>query len=174
MRQYRPGIGTRRAATTASLGLLLLCSAVAIAQDQPDDGTHFVRVLSGQEHWVDYKGDGAKFGVKEAFILGDPNKPGPYVIRIKFPPGVVSSPHAHPELRVGTVIRGTWWTGTGEKFDPESMVPVPAGGMMVHPPGKVHYDGALTEETVVQMMGVGPSKKIVVDASKPGFTRVKK
>jgi quercetin dioxygenase-like cupin family protein len=136
------------------------------------DGTQFVRILPGQEHWVDYKGDGAQFGIKEAFIYGDPSKPGLYVIRLKFPPGVMSSPHSHPENRIGTVIKGTWWTGTGAKFDPASATPVPVGGIMVHPAGGVHYDGARNEETIVQMMGVGPSGKKTVDPSQPGFIKV--
>jgi quercetin dioxygenase-like cupin family protein len=166
----RPG---HRAAVIGGFSLLLLCSAASVAQDLPtEDGSRFFRVMPGQEKWVDYKGDGAKFGVKEAFILGDPAKPGLYVIRIKFPPGVMSSPHSHPEMRVGMVLKGTWWTGTGEKFDPNSTTPVPAGGMMVHPAGKVHYDGARNEEAIVQMMGVGPSGKTTVDPSQPGFIRV--
>ena len=168
------GKGGRRAAAATGLGLTLLCAA-AIAQDQPaEDGSRFFRVMPGEEHWVDYRGDGAQFGIKEAFILGDPNKPGPYVIRIKFPPGVMSSPHSHPEMRIGTVIKGTWWTGTGEKFDPKTATPVPAGGMMVHPAGKVHYDGARNEEVVVQMSGIGPSGKTTVDPNQPGFIRVPK
>lgn len=136
------------------------------------DGTQFVRIMSGQENWVDYKGDGAKFGIKEAFIYGDPSKPGLYIIRLKFPPGVMSSPHSHPENRIGTVIKGTWWTGTGAKFDPASTTPIPVGGIMVHPAGGIHYDGARNEETIVQMMGVGPSGKKTVDPSQPGFIKV--
>ena len=156
----------------AGLGLTALCGAT-LAQDQPaEDGSRFFRVMPGQEHWVAYPGDGAQFGVKEAFILGDPTKPGLYVIRIKFPAGVMSRPHAHPETRIGTVISGTWWTGTGENFDPKSATPIPAGGMMVHPAGKVHFDGARNEEAVVQMIGIGPTKKMVVDPSAPGFARV--
>jgi hypothetical protein len=84
----------------------------------------------------------------------------------------MSSPHSHPESRIGTVIKGTWWTGTGAKFDPASTTPVPVGGIMVHPAGGVHYDGARNEETIVQMMGVGPSGKKTVDPSQPGFIKV--
>jgi quercetin dioxygenase-like cupin family protein len=145
----------------------------AWAQDVGTDGTEFFRVLPGQEKWVDYKGDGAQFGIKEAFIFGDPTKPGLYVIRLKFPPGVMSSPHAHPETRIGTVIKGTWWTGIGDKFDPASTIGIPVGGIMVHPAGKMHYDGAKGEEAIVQMMGIGPTGKKTADSSLPGFMRIK-
>lgn len=156
-------------ATGAFMALLV---SMSWAQQAGTDGTEFFRVLPGQENWVDYKGDGAQFGIKEAFIFGDPTKPGLYVIRLKFPPGVMSSPHAHPETRIGTVIKGTWWTGIGDKFDPASTVGIPVGGIMVHPAGKMHYDGAKGEETVVQMMGIGPTGKKTADPSQPGFIRV--
>jgi hypothetical protein len=39
--------------------------------------------------------------------------------------------------------------GTGEKFDPDSTVPAPAGSYVIHHGGKVHYDGAKNEEMVI-------------------------
>lgn len=146
--------------------------AVAMAQNQAGtDGTEFLRITPDTVKWVDYPGDGAQFGIKEAFIYGDPTKPGLYVIRLKFPPGVMSRPHSHPETRIGTVIKGTWWTGTGEKFNPASTTAVPTGGIMVHPAGKVHYDGARNEETIVQMMGIGPTGKKTAVPGDPGFSK---
>ncbi len=166
----------RLTSTLKTLSLVALCAAMApaLAQDVGTDGTSFVRVMPGQEQWVDYKGDGAAFGIKQAFIYGDPSKPGLYIIRIKFPPGVMSSPHAHPETRIGTVIKGTWWTGTGDKLDLAAATAIPVGGMMVHPAGKAHYDGARNEEVIVQMMGIGPAGKKTVDPKQAGFTRVEK
>ncbi len=46
--------------------------------------------------------------------------------------------------------------GTGEKFDPESTVPAPAGSYVIHYAGKVHYD-AKGEETIIQVWGMGPA-----------------
>jgi quercetin dioxygenase-like cupin family protein len=135
------------------------------------DGREFVRFTPDTINWIDYPGDGAKFGIKQAYIYGDPSKPGLYIIRLIFPPGVMSRPHAHPETRIATVIKGTWWTGTGDKFDAASTVAVPTGGMMIHPAGKVHYDGARNEETIVQMMGIGPSGKSMAVTGDPGFSK---
>ena len=148
------------------------CMAVAVAQSQAgSDGREFLRITPDTVKWVDYPGDGAQFGIKEAFIYGDPTKAGLYVIRLKFPPGVMSRPHSHPETRIATVIKGTWWTGTGDKFDPASTTAVPTGGMMIHPAGKVHYDGARNEETIVQMMGIGPTGKTTAVPGDPGFSK---
>jgi quercetin dioxygenase-like cupin family protein len=145
---------------------------VARAQGQAGaTGAEFLRITPDTVNWVDYPGDGAQFGIKEAFIYGDPTKSGLYVIRLKFPPHVMSRPHSHPESRIGTVIKGTWFTGTGAKFDPAATTPVPTGGIMIHPAGKVHYDGAKDEETIVQMMGIGPTGKTTAVPGDPGFSK---
>jgi quercetin dioxygenase-like cupin family protein len=94
---------------------------------------------------------------ESAVLFGDPSKPGPYVVRLKWLPGNMSRPHFHPNDRFFVVISGTWWMGTGETFDPESTVPVPAGSYVIHYAGKVHYDGAKNEETVIQVWGMGPA-----------------
>ena len=84
---------------------------------------------------------------EQAVLFGDPSRPGPYVARIKWLPGNMSRPHVHPNDRFFVVVSGTWWMDTGETFDPESTVPAPAGG----------YDGAKTEETVIQVGGMRPA-----------------
>jgi hypothetical protein len=94
---------------------------------------------------------------ESAVLFGDPSKPGPYVVRLKWLPGNMSRPHFHPNDRFFVVISGTWWMGTGERFDPESTVPAPAGSYVIHYGGKVHYDGAKNEETVIQVWGMGPA-----------------
>ena len=94
---------------------------------------------------------------EQAVLFGDPSKPGPYVARIKWLPGNMSRPHFHPNDRFFVVISGTWWMGTGETFDPASTVPAPAGSYVIHYGGKIHYDGAKDEETIIQVWGMGPA-----------------
>ena len=96
-------------------------------------------------------------GAQQAVLQGDPSKPGLYVVLIKWTPHHMSRPHFHPNDRFFVVISGTWWMGTGEKFDPENTVPVPAGSYVIHYAGKVHYDGAKNEETIIQVWGMGPA-----------------
>src|SRR2546430_9500915 len=81
-------------------------------------------------------------GVKSAVLYGDPTKPGPYVVRVKWLPGNMSRPHSHPNDRFIVVLSGTWWAGTGEKFDPENTIPMPAGTFVTHFGGEIYYDGA--------------------------------
>ena len=94
---------------------------------------------------------------ESAVLFGDPGKPGPYVVRLKWLPGNMSRPHFHPNDRFFVVISGTWWMGTGTTFEPNATVPAPAGSYVIHYAGKVHYDGAKDEETVIQISGMGPA-----------------
>ena len=94
---------------------------------------------------------------ESAVLFGDPSKPGPYVMRVRWFPGNMSRPHFHPNDRFFAVIAGTWWMGTGEKFDPAGTVPAPAGSYVIHYAGKTHFDGAKDEETVIQVWGMGPA-----------------
>jgi hypothetical protein len=93
---------------------------------------------------------------EQAVLFGDPSKPGPYVIRIKWLPGNFSRPHFHNSDRFFVVISGTWWVGTGDKFDPDNTVPAPAGSYVIHKAGGVHYDGAKDGEAIIQVTGIGP------------------
>ncbi len=74
------------------------------------DANGFIRIQPEDIEWKDAPGYN---GVKMAVIAGDPSKPGVYVVRVKFPPGLMSRPHFHPDDRYAIVIKGTWWTGTG-------------------------------------------------------------
>jgi quercetin dioxygenase-like cupin family protein len=94
---------------------------------------------------------------EQAVLFGDPTKPDPYVVRIKWLPGNMSRPHFHPNDRFFAVLSGTWWVGTGETFDPGATVLVPAGSYVIHYGGKVHYDGAKGEEAIIQVWGMGPA-----------------
>ena len=163
------GLGLCALGLMAATGVFI--GDVAAQVSTAADGKAFVRMTPDTIKWVPYPGDGAELGIKQAYIYGDSSKPGLYIIRITFPPGVMSRPHSHPEARIGTVIKGTWYTGTGDKFEPASATAIPTGGVMVHPAGQVHYDGARGEETVVQLMGVGPTGKTMANAKDPGFSK---
>ena len=99
----------------------------------------------------------AGFGTEvQVTVFGDPTKAGLYAIRRKFKPGEMSRPHYHDKDRLVTVIKGTWYTGEGDVFDPAKSTAVKTGGFMFHPAGFHHWDGAKDEEVIVQIIGVGP------------------
>ena len=99
-----------------------------------------------------------KEGVAQtATLVGDPTKPGLYIQLVKWFPHNMSHPHFHPNDRYITVLSGTWWVGTGTKFDPDATVPMPPGSYVVDIAKGVHYDGAKDETAVIEIVGEGPA-----------------
>ncbi|MET0677289.1 MAG: cupin domain-containing protein [Bradyrhizobium sp.] len=96
-------------------------------------------------------------GAQSAVVLGDPTKPGFYMVYNKWTKGNhFSRPHFHPNDRFIVVLQGTWWVGTGPKFDPANTVAMPAGSFVTHFAKQVHWDGAKDEDAVLLIMGEGP------------------
>jgi hypothetical protein len=111
--------------------------------------------LPSQIHWI-----GDAMGAKTAVLLGDPSKPGLYIVLVKWTPHHMSHPHWHPNDRFITVLSGTWWVGTGTTFDPNRTVPMPVGSFVTHYAKHVHYDGAKDQEAVLEIVGEGPATAI--------------
>jgi len=103
-------------------------------------------------------------GAKTAVLQGDPSKPGLYIMLVKWTPHHMSHPHWHPNDRFITVISGTWWVGTGAKFDPDKTVPIPAGSFVTHFGKQIHYDGAKDSEAVLEIVGDGPATATPAEA----------
>ncbi|HEY0435732.1 MAG TPA: cupin domain-containing protein [Phenylobacterium sp.] len=104
---------------------------------------------------IAWQGDPVK-GPLTYTLWGDPTKPGPYAILVKWPPHQMSRPHTHPNARYVHVISGTWWVGTGQTFAPETTTPIPAGSVVTHFARQWHYDGAKDEAAVLEIVGEGP------------------
>lgn len=91
-----------------------------------------------------------------ARLVGDPARPGPYIVRFLGHPGYSIALHRHPdEDEHLTVISGEvhWSEGEAGSGAPEHVLP--AGGFLVFPAGTPHRLW-VTEETVLQMSGIGP------------------
>jgi len=97
--------------------------------------------------------------------VGDPNLPGPYTLRLKFPKGLKIAPHSHPDSREVTILSGLYATGYGEKFDPAKLKMLPAGSYYTEPANVPHYI-EIEEDTVLQISGMGQSRRQPVDAAK--------
>jgi hypothetical protein len=160
---FQPEVRMKNYIVASSLIVAVLggSARVGIAADDPA----FIRITPGQLRWQEVPGG---HGVQQAVLFGNPDKPGTYVVRVKFPPYVVDNPHWHPNARFVTVIEGTWYTGIGDTFDFAKAVPLKPGSFMLHPAKAAHWDGSGGSETViVQIMGEGPATTTQVDPSKP-------
>jgi quercetin dioxygenase-like cupin family protein len=159
--------------TVLILAGCLICGTVpgAASDQSAADAAGFVRLTPEQIRWQAVPGSP---GVQMATIAGDPAGHGMYVQRVRFPPHVMDRPHWHPGDRYITVLKGTWYTGTGATFDPARAVPLKPGSFMFHPARGVHWDGSNSdEEVVVQIFGLGPVDTIAADPSKPFWVQVR-
>jgi quercetin dioxygenase-like cupin family protein len=91
-----------------------------------------------------------------AVVVGEPTKPGPYVVRVKVPADVKLMPHRHPEDRVYTVISGIFYIGLGDEFDAEKLRAYPPGSVIVLPGNTSHFHWAKSGEYVTQVTAIGP------------------
>ena len=110
-------------------------------------------------------------GAQIAVLAGDPGKPGPFVLRVKFPPGSVVAPHRHATAENLTVLSGDLYHGMGEKLDKAHGDRMEPGGFVFLPAMMPHSVWTAATESVVQVTGTGPFGLIYVnpedDPSKP-------
>ena len=143
----------RKAAFGVAL-VALIASAPRSVAGAPDLDPKAISIqLPAQIKWV----KAANGGSEQAVVVGDPSKPGLYVVLQKWLPHNNSRPHSHPNDRYITVLKGTWWVNTGPNYDPDGMKPVPAGSFVTHYGKEIHYDGAKDEDCVLQIVGMGPA-----------------
>ena len=157
---------TRILASRILIAAVFGAAVSGVAKDVPD----FIRISAADVQWQDIP-DG--HGARMATLAGNPDKPGMYVVRVKFPPHLMDRPHWHPNARYVTVLEGTWYTGTGDTFDLARAIPLKPGSFMMHPAKAVHWDGSASAETViVQIIGEGPGDSTPVDATKSFWIEV--
>ncbi len=109
-----------------------------------------------------------------AKLYADFDKPGPYLVVIRWNPGWFSAPHSYATDRIQVVLSGTWWVNSGADFDPKSAVPV-AGGFVKRVARTFHYDGVpsgIKGPVVVAVFGIGPVDIELVDPHLPSWRRV--
>jgi len=120
-----------------------------------------VAVTPSELKWQS-QGGLAMAGMEQVNLVGDPSKPGPYTLRLKFPAGYKLAPHTHPDYREVTILSGTWYTGYGEKFDEASLKALPAGSFYTEPANLAHFV-EVRDPVVIQVMGTGPSGRAFVN-----------
>jgi hypothetical protein len=127
-------------------------------------------MLPDQYQWKPGLPDEPAQSVETVPVFGATDKPGLYVVLIKWHPGFMSAPHTYVTDRLCFVISGTWWVNSGENFEPENTVPVPAGGFVRRVAHTPHYDGVRKggkEPAVIGIFGQAPIEFKLVDPTKP-------
>ena len=135
--------------------LVAFLVAMALSADAyQDEPPGFAQVLPSAIKWIPSP---VVPGTYRTVLLGNPDEPGPFVMRVKAPPGTRIMPHTHPEERVYTVLAGVWKLGFGAKFDGGKLKAFPAGSVYRLPANVTHFQATGQSETIVQINAVGPS-----------------
>ena len=92
-------------------------------------------------------------GRQRAQLFGDSSKGGGWVDRVKIPGGKRVLAHTHPQDELVTVIEGTWYLGTGERFDSAKLKGYPAGSFIVIPAGLPHFVASKEGNVILQLSG---------------------
>lgn len=109
-------------------------------------------------------------GASFAVVSGDPGKAGLFVIRLKLPAGYRIAPHWHPTDEHVTVLSGTFGVGMGDRAD-GPLERLTAGGYALMPATMHHYAVALSDDTIVQVHGLGPLAITYVNPADDPSTR---
>jgi len=141
----------------SKLGLALLAGSglLSAAATTQTAAPGVVAMTPSGMKWV-AQGGLALPGLEQVNLVGDPVKPGPYTLRLRFPKGFKVAPHTHPDSREVTILSGTFATGYGEKFNAADLKILPAGSFYTEPANVPHYI-EIMEDTVLQITGMGPS-----------------
>ena len=162
--------------TATRRGLLLAPFLAALPAALLTDPAHAIDpaqtqvTLPDQYQWKPALPGAPAQSVETVAVFGATDKPGPYVVLIKWHPGYMSAPHTYVTDRLCFVISGTWWVNSGETFEPEATVPVPAGGFVRRVAHTPHYDGVKKdgkEPAVIGIFGQAPIEFKLTDPSKP-------
>jgi quercetin dioxygenase-like cupin family protein len=94
-------------------------------------------------------------GAQIAVLAGDPSKPAPYTVRLKFPANYRVPAHSHPSDENVTVVSGDLFIGMGNKLDTKSATALGQGGYALMPANHNHF-AFTTSETTILLYGIGP------------------
>lgn len=146
-----------------TLGVSLGLAALPIAHgDAERDMTVLMEsnyVATNPETLTWERNKSTPWGMRIVMLYGDPKMPGPFIFRAKMPSGYKLPPHTHPDERIVTVLKGTYWSGVGERYDPMKMKEFQAGAFYITKAKVPHYAWARTE-VIIQEMGTGPNAGI--------------
>jgi quercetin dioxygenase-like cupin family protein len=130
------------------------CTAggTSVSAQSQDTNTSVVRLPK------DFIYKGLSGAPQHVTLFGDSSKPGLYVDRIKFAPGMKVMPHWHPDsVRTVLVLSGTFYFAVGEQWDESQLKVYPAGTLYSEPARTPHYTWAKDGEVILQVTAIGPT-----------------
>lgn len=149
----KSSLGT--AALAATFSLLAAASSVAAEPEK-----HVVKG-SCDIQWQDPQTQTDT--IQTIVLAGDPDRAGPYAVRLRIPPHFKVAPHFHTdEARFVTVLSGTLYYGLGDRFKVRRLRPLKPGTFFTEPAGLRHFAMTTCEEVILQLDAIGPAGTVVL------------
>lgn len=97
-------------------------------------------------------------GAEIAVLAGDPTKPVPYTVRLRFPAHYAIPSHSHPTDEHVVVTSGTLTLGMGDTLTTGAATnkTLTAGGFALAPAGMNHFAYTGGQATTIVLYGQGP------------------
>ena len=97
-------------------------------------------------------------GAQIAVLAGDPGKPAPYTVRLKFPANYSIPAHSHPTDEHVVIVRGALTFGMGDKLmkTASGNKTLGVGGFALMPANMNHFAFTTAAETEIVLYGQGP------------------
>ena len=102
-------------------------------------------------------------GIQTTVVAGQPGQPGLYTILLRVPAHTEIAAHTHPDDRIATVLKGTWYFGYGTRVDTGALKTLPTGSIYKEPPGVAHFARTGDSDVVVEITGFGPTGTQYID-----------
>lgn len=138
----------------SSLAMAASLSTVAVA----DPSAHKQMITVSDAAAVQWKPAPAALpkGIEISVIMGDPDKPGPFALRLRIPPATVIAPHTHATDETVTLLDGALVHDMGETRVESRGEPFRKGGFLYLPADMPHSLWTSGEVAVIQVNGTGP------------------
>ena len=138
----------------AAMAAIVLVSMELASQSLGQDGIVAIKTFP-----QDIQFKGLAGAAQIAVLFGDPNKPGLYVMRVRYPKGLKVKPHSHPDgSRTTVVLSGTLYYAFGDRWDESKLEPLRAGTFFTEPANAPHYVWAKDDDVIIQLTSIGPTR----------------
>jgi quercetin dioxygenase-like cupin family protein len=134
---------------------LALLSGALMASSAWAEEAALITATPAKLEWVAAPSVGP--GAMIAVIEGDLKAAEPFTYRLKLPANSNIGVHTHPLIERVTVISGSFYFATGDKFDPAQAKTYQPGDTLIIPAGIPMYAYTKDQEAILQLHGMGPT-----------------
>jgi quercetin dioxygenase-like cupin family protein len=141
---------------TFSLAAVAVAASILVAHAASSDHGDMVTVAGAAA--VQWKPAPAALpkGTEISVLMGDPDKPGLFALRLKIPAGTVIAPHTHATAETVTLLSGSLVHDMGKERVESRGEQFAEGGFLYLPANMPHSLWTTDKPALIQVNGTGP------------------